>query len=124
MEAYQKVIEKYPGTPEAEKSVELIKELSEINSHLAYMEVMKKFDEGKYDEAAKGFIEIIEKYPGTESEIAARANLGICYENLHEWRKAVETYDELMKMIEGNPDELDAYRFAKTHKEWIEQNRL
>lgn len=123
-EEYRKVIERYPGSPEAEKAKDLIDELSEINAHLEYQPVFELFSNGKYEEAATGFLEVIKKYPGTDSEVAAYCNLGMSYEYLHKWKEAAEAYNQVLLKYEGAPDQVDATIFARQHRDWIVENRL
>jgi outer membrane assembly lipoprotein YfiO len=121
---YQEVIDRYPESTESKRARALIKELSEINSHLAYVEVMELFDAQQWAAAAEGFMEISGKYPGTDSQVAALCNLGMSYEHLRRWREAVEAYNQTLEVIGNEIEHIDAKRFAEQHRDWIVENRL
>ena len=78
-----------------------------------------------YRQAAVIFNNVVEKYPYTESEIGAYSNMGICYEALTEWQNASDAYDQVMKRYEeGAMVGIEAYNFARMHKDYIKANRL
>jgi tetratricopeptide (TPR) repeat protein len=112
----------------------LLKELNEIVAYLEYEKALEPFraalsenNPAKYREAIDLFRQVIEGYPNTESVIGALSNMGICYENLKEWRQAVTVYDQVLSRYIVEEEEAtlpDAYRFAKAHRDWIVANRL
>ncbi len=130
--AYEVVQQRFPDSKVAQKIPALMADLREVVAYLQYAEVEKIFaqalEEKKPDQfrrASEGFARIVERYPGTESEIGALSNMGVCYESLNEWKKAVEIYDRVLSRFSGEEAELaEAYRFARMHKAWIETNRL
>lgn len=132
IEIYEAVLRRFPDSEEAEKIPELLADLKEVVAYVAYAEVEAVFaealesgDKDKFREAIEGFNEITQKYPGTESEIGALSNMGVCYESLGEWRKAVGVYDRVLNSFDGpDAEQQEAYRFARMHKEWIETARL
>ena len=98
-------------------------------AYLRYAEVEAIFaqalaeqDPAQFRRAAAGFAEIAGDYPGTESEIGALSNMGVCYESLGQWKDAVQVYDQVLSRLAD--EQAEAYRFARMHKEWIETNRL
>ncbi len=124
LEAYKRVLEEYPDSGEASKAGSLVDELSEIQASFEYAEVMKLFDNAQYEEAAAGFKRLVEKYPGTYTEMAAYCNLGMAYENLRQWSQAVEYYEKALEQAGDNPEHYDVVGFSRQHRDWIVENRL
>ena len=129
LQTYQEVIRRFPSSPVAQKVPELIADLREVVAYLRYAEVEAIFaqalaeqDPAQFRRAAAGFAEIARDYPGTESEIGALSNMGVCYESLGQWKDAVQVYDQVLSRLAD--EQAEAYRFARMHKEWIETNRL
>ena len=127
--AYEEVSRRFPTSDVAQKVPELIDDLREVVAYLRYAEVEAIFaraledqEADQFRQAAAGFREIVQQHPGTESEIGALSNLGVCYESLGQWKEAVRVYDEVLSRFAEEQSE--AYRFAQMHKEWIETNRL
>jgi len=85
---------------------------------------MKFFEGREYDKAISGFEKIIEKYPGTHTELAAYCNLGLAYEIMRQWPEAAENYQKILEKGKDSPENADAVRFAKLHRDWIVENRL
>ncbi len=132
MDNYQKVLDLYPDTEVAQKVPETIAELKETIAYIeddkgwtSFVDARDKEDLNLYRQAAEIFELVISKYPNTESEIGAYSNAGICYEALSDWKKAAEAYDQVMKRYEeGAVVGLEAYNFARLHKDYIVANRL
>ena len=129
LQAYQEVIRRFPSSLVAQKVPELIDDLREVVAYLRYAEVEEIFaqaleeqDPAQFRRAAAGFAEIARDYPGTESEIGALSNMGVCYESLGQWKDAVQVYDQVLERLAD--EQAEAHRFARMHKEWIEANRL
>ena len=113
----------------AQKVPALIDDLREVVAYLRYAEVEKIFaqaleeqEPAQFRRAAAGFAEIARDYPGTESEIGALSNMGVCYESLGQWKDAVQVYDQVLNRLAD--EQAEAHRFARMHKDWIEANRL
>ena len=123
-EAYSLLLEQYPDSPEAPKAKILVGELSEIHASFEYGEVMKFFEGREYDKAISGFEKIIEKYPGTYTELAAYCNLGLAYEIMRQWPEAAENYQKILEKGKDSPENADVVSFAKLHRDWIVENRL
>ncbi len=124
LQNYRQVVARYPGSEEAGKARALIAELSEIQASLDYNAVMELFEAKRYDEAVAGLKQIIEKYPGTYTELAAYSNLGLAYEIMREWQEAVENYQKVLEKGADKPEHADVVSFAKMHRDWIVENRL
>lgn len=124
LQSYQRVVAHYPDAPEAAKARTLIAELSEIQASLDYSQVMELLETKQYGEAVAGLKRIIEKYPGTYTELAAYSNLGLAYEILREWKDAVENYQKVLEKGGDKPENSDVVSFAKMHRDWIVENRL
>jgi len=124
MEAYGRVIDAYPDSDEAPRARSLVAELSEIQASFDYNEVMKLLETKQYREAVTGLKGIIEKYPGTYTELAAYCNLGLAYEIMRQWREAVENYQVVEEKGGDSPENADVVGFARLHRDWIVENRL
>ena len=132
MENYQKVVELYPNSEVAAKVPETLTDLKETIAYLEYekgwdlfVQAREKEDLNLYRQAAEIFNTVVTQYPYTESEIGAYSNMGICYEALGEWKKAADAYDQVMKRYEeGATVGLEAYNFARLHKDYIIANRF
>ena len=132
LDAYNAVLARFPDSDAARKVPPLLEDLREVVAYRTYAEVEAVFvkaleeqDPDQFREAIKGFAGIVETYPGTESEIGALSNMGVCYESLEEWDKAVEAYERVLSRFDGEAaEQVEAYRFARMHKEWIETTRL
>ena len=68
--------------------------------------------------------DVIAEVPGTESEIGALSNMGVCLAELGRWRDAVGAYDRVIGMFEEKRATRDAFQFAKAHRDWIVSARL
>ena len=129
---YELVLEKYSDSEVAEKVPETLKDLKETIAYLEYEKALNFFSQAKdtedmnlYRQAAEGFESVVQKYPYTESEIGAYANMGVCYEALGEWQKAADAYDQVMRRYEeGAEVGQEAYTFARMHKDYIVANKL
>ncbi len=129
LQAYREVIRRFPNSPVAPKVPELIDDLREVVAYQHYAKVEAIFaqaledqDPTQFRRAAAGFAEVVRTYPGTESEIGALSNMGVCYESLGQWKTAVQVYDQVLERLAD--EQAEAHRFARMHKEWIEANRL
>ena len=97
-DAYTLLVENYSKSEEAVRAERLIGELSEIQASLEYKEVMKLFEAKTVSgRRVDGFRTIISKYPGTYTELAAYCNMGLSFEIMREWSKAVENYNTLLE---------------------------
>jgi len=131
-EIYQQVLEKYPDSEVAAKVPETIDELNETIAYLEYEKgynifaaAQEKEDLNLYRQAAEIFARVAKEYPFTEAEIGAYSNLGRCYEELEEWAKAVEAFDMVMRRYEeGEEVAMEAYNFARSHKQYIVANKF
>ena len=135
LSAYETVLARYPDDPLAEKVPKLVADLREIMAYLDYEQAMVPFrvamdsknpaelTREKFGETIPLLREIVDKYPGTETQIGSLVNLGICYESLSRWKEAVAVY-ERVSQGSGSQVSPDAQRFAQAHKDWIVANRL
>lgn len=124
LEAYQLLLKEYPGTAEAEKSKALVNELMDLRASADYAEAMKLLEAEKYQEVLVALREIVEKYPGTYTELAAYCNLGLIYERIGDWRKSAENYAKTLEKGGDNLESYDVVSFAKLHRDWIVKNKL
>jgi tetratricopeptide (TPR) repeat protein len=108
--------------------------LDELKEALAYqeyekgLELMDLADSGggevDYRRAIEVFTRVREAYPGTESEIGAISNMGVCLESIGRWQDAVDLYDEVIVLYEEERATREAFQFAKAHRDWIVSTRL
>ncbi|MEC8930020.1 MAG: tetratricopeptide repeat protein, partial [Candidatus Latescibacterota bacterium] len=131
LNAYQKVQEAYPDAPVAAQVPRLLDELKEALAYQEYekgLELMDLADSGggevDYRRAIEVFTRVREAYPGTESEIGAISNMGVCLESIGRWQDAVDLYDEVIVLYEEERATREAFQFAKAHRDWIVSTRL
>ncbi len=131
LEAYEKVLRYYPNSEVAPMVPSVARDLEENIAYTEYgkaitvfLEAQKTEAPAKFAEAVPLFEKVVKEFPGTESEIGALSNLGVCYEYLHEWRKAVDVFDRLLSKEGLQDNNSEAYIFAKMHKDWIVENRF
>ncbi len=130
--AYEDVRRRFPGSEVASRVPALLDDLNEVVAYTEYAvaeavfaKALETTDKAKFRQAIDGFTEIAQKYPNTESAVGALSNMGVCYESLGEWKKAVEVYDQVLgRFTEEEGEREEAYRFARMHKEWIVTSRL
>ncbi|MFC1651390.1 tetratricopeptide repeat protein [Candidatus Latescibacterota bacterium] len=129
---YERVLADYPETEVALKVPETLTDLTETVAYIEFEKGWNLFaqaqeaeDNNLYRQAAEIFKNVYEKYPGTESEIGALSNAGICYEALNMWLDAIEVYDKVIFLYEEGADvSQEALTFSQMHKAYIEANRL
>ena len=135
---YEIVLAEYGGSAIAREVPEVLHKVREIIAYGEYEQAMAVFSEGlgldkeakrdearrKFEEAVPLFVALMEKYPGTEVEVGALSNLGICYEFLRRWKEAVRTYDKVIALYEQEKASREAFQFAKGHRDWIVTSRL
>ncbi len=131
MEAYRLVQERYPDNPVSAQVPRLISELKEAIAYQHYEQALALMDSAEvsqkaehFEQAVRSFQEVIERYPGTESEIGALSNMGVCLEGLRQWRDAVAVYDRVIQMYEEKRASKEAFQFVKAHRDWIVTTRL
>jgi TolA-binding protein len=135
MAGYRLVQERYPDDPVAAQVPRLISEISEAVAYehyeaaLVLMDSAEAAEQGEsqkeyFERAVGAFQEISERYPGTESELGALSNMGVCLEGLGQWREAVAVYDQVIGMYEDKRASKEVFQFVKAHKDWIVSTRL
>jgi tetratricopeptide (TPR) repeat protein len=135
---YQIVMRDHGDSKIALEVPEVLKNVQEIIAYGEYEKAIAIFSEGlslektdnkaaaveKFREVVPLFVDLMEKYPGTEVQVGALSNLGICYEFLNQWTDAVQTYDKVIELFENQQASQEAYQFAKGHRDWIVTSRL
>jgi TolA-binding protein len=124
MVAYRNVFDQYPDSEEAPRARTLVGELNEIQASFDYNAAMKLFEAKDFDKAVPGLQDLIKKYPGTYTELAAYCNLGLAYEITRQWAAAAENYQVVSDKGGNKPENADVVSFAKLHRDWIVENRL
>lgn len=122
--AYQRVLDLYPDSEEAGRAETLIAELKEIQASFDYNQAMALLEAENFDGAISGLKDIIQKYPGTYTELAAYSNLGLVYEMQRKWQDAVDNYKVVLDKGGDRPENADVVNFAQMHRDWIVENRL
>ena len=123
-QAYESLRRRYPQSPEAGRSSRLLVDLADLEADRLYQEAMAAFDGGDYEGARRQLEAVAQRFPGTLSEMAARCNIGVCYEKTGQWRRAAAVYDSLLQRGEADPQYGAMLRFAREHRDWIRDYRL
>ena len=131
MRLYLLVQERFPTAEVASQVPRLVAELREAIAYERYEQGIALMDSAEatketqyYQQAVEIFQDVIDNYPGTESEIGALSNMGVCLEELGKWRQAVEAYDRVIQLFEDKRATRDAFLFAQSHRDWIVSTRL
>jgi len=134
MQGYLLVQERYPEDPVAADVPRLISETKEAVAYENYELALALMDsaeaaEGErrkeyFERAVSSFQVISARFPGTESELGALSNMGVCLEGLRQWRQAVAVYDQVIDMYEDKRVSKEVFQFVKAHKDWIVTTRL
>ena len=128
---YSLVQERFPTAEVASQVPRLVAELKEAIAYQRYEQGIALMDSAEttkdpqyYQQAVDIFQDVIDNYPGTESEIGALSNMGVCLEGLGKWQQAVAVYDRVIQMFEDKRATRDAFLFAQSHRDWIVSTRL
>ena len=123
-QAYHRLVERYPTSTEAARVRRLLVDLADLEADLLYQAAMATFELNDLDRARDLLEAVVERYPNTLSEMAARCNLGVCYERQGKWSDAVEIYESVLGT--GDPDShyTEMVNFAREHRDWITEYRL
>lgn len=128
---YVLVQERFPKAEVASQVPRLVAELKEAIAYERYEQGIALMDSAEatkepqyYQQAVEVFQEVIDTYPGTESEVGALSNMGVCLEGLGKWQQAVEVYDRVIQLFEDKRATKDAFLFAQSHRDWIISTRL
>lgn len=121
---YAQVVERFPETAEALQARRLLAYLADASADSLYTEGMALYDEGEFVRAIAVLEEVIECYPGTPSEAAARCNIGVSYYQMDNWRLAALAYEEAIAALEGREEEWRALEFARSNREMIGRTHL
>ena len=116
---YEQVVERFPETTEAVQARQLLAYLADAEADSLYSEGMALYDEGEFVRAIAVLEEVIERYPNTPSEAAARCNIGVSYYQMDNWRLAALAYEEAVAALEGREEEWRALEFARSNREMI-----
>ena len=116
---YEQVVERFPETAEAVQARQLLAYLADAEADSLYSEGMALYDEGEFVRAIAVLEEVIERYPNTPSEAAARCNIGVSYYQMDNWRLAALAYEEAIAALEGRKEEWRALEFARSNRELI-----
>lgn len=124
-ERFTRVVRDYPGSVEAQQAEGAIPELREALSYRQYSQMLDRFEQARAEGGAQNIRAVIEgfegvwrEYPDTAGGIAARVNVGVCYQRLHDWERAVAVFDEILAEGErGNP------RVTSQVQTFVEQRR-
>ena len=123
-ELYTQVVERFPETEEALEARRVLLYLADIEADSLYTEGMALYDRGEYARAIAVLQDVIERYPGTPSEAAARCNIGVSHHQLGDWRRAAEAYEQAVAALKGREEAWRALEFARGNRAEIERTYL
>ena len=128
IESYTVFIERYgtraDQTTQTAKAKESIEELMEIKADEVYRRAYALWEEGGADSALVLFSQVAGEFEGTESEMAALANMGMIYEEKSEYRDAFDVFETLIGKYGDDPRAGKAVDFAREHRDWINDTIL
>ena len=109
-------MERFPETEEALQARRVLIYLADIEADSLYTEGMVLYDRGEFAQAIAVLQEVIERYPSTPSEAAARCNIGVSHHQLGDWRQAAKAYERAVTVLEGREKEWRALEFARSNR--------
>ena len=118
-QVYEEIAGLYPGSGEASQASEVLRHLDDAAADSLYRKGMEEFDAGSFEAAIRLLQQVVETWPGTPSEAAARCNIGMAYQRLGEHRAAARVYDEAVRALEGREEEQEAREFARRNRAWL-----
>ena len=128
---YLQVQQRFPQDELTERIPQLLAGVRELEAYAEYEKispiVQEATDSRGEDQLhrALGLLgEFTGKYPGTQAALGALNNIGMCHEGLSEWQEAVTIYDQVIELCEAGKGGMEAYGFAKEHREWIAGGKL
>ncbi|MBM3279504.1 MAG: tetratricopeptide repeat protein [Candidatus Handelsmanbacteria bacterium] len=128
---YLQVQQRFPQDELAERIPQLLAGVRELEAYAEYekispivQEATDSKDEGQLHRALGLLAEFTGKYPGTQAALGALNNIGMCHESRSEWLEAVTVYDQVIELCEAGKGGMEAYGFAKEHREWIVGGKL
>ena len=121
---YEQVVERFPETQEAVQARQVLVYLNDVEADSLYRTGMDLFDIQEYERAIQILQQVIEAYPDTPSEAAARCNIGVAYQQMKEYRRAAMVYREAVQVLKEREEEWRALAFARENLDWIAQNIL
>ncbi len=121
---YAQVVERFPETTEAVQARQLLAHLADAEADSLYSEGMALYDQGEFVRAIAVLEEVIERYPNTPSEAAARCNIGVSYYQMDNWRLAALAYEEAVVALADRKEEWRALEFARSNRAMIGRTYL
>jgi len=102
-ERFTRIEEAFPESEAADQARQFIPRLQEAIAFREYGPVSEELNQAldaESDELLRLLIPRLEqvwsKYPETASGVGAKLNVGVCYQNLREWKAAVETFETII----------------------------
>ena len=100
---FRQIQEEYPDSPAAEQAARVMPELLEALAYREYSAVVEDFDRAMDEDDNKllravipRFEAVWETYPKTSSGVGAKVNVGVCFQRLKEWERAVAAWGEVI----------------------------
>jgi len=121
---YQQVIAGFPQSQEAAQAHKQLRFLGDVEADALYIQGMARYDAQDYAGAIQLLQQVIDQYPGTPSEAAARCNLGMAFQQLQQWDQALRQYEEAIALLQSRPEEQQALKFAQQNRAWIAEHIL
>ncbi len=112
---YEQLVKNFPEAPQAATARELLVQLRDAAADPLYTAGMEHFEAGDYAQAVALLEQVVEQYPDTPSEAAARCNIGIALQRMHNERAAIRVYVETIEALQDRPEEERARQFAQQH---------
>ena len=102
-ELFSDVKARFPDSEAATRAGEFISRLLDAIAFRQYEpiaaqldSVLEAEDEAEMQQLIPRLEALWEQYPETSSGVGAKLNVGVCYQNLRQWRAAVETFDAII----------------------------
>ena len=132
-ELFQGLQADFPESEAAIEAEEVLQDLQEAVAFREYSGAMEAFDRAIEDDDRDLIREVIgpleavwRQYPMTSSGLAAKMNVGVCYQQLGEWRKAVDAFSDVIAQGEQGNDRVTTrmMEFCQRRRHTIERKHL
>lgn len=121
---YTELVARFPETQEALQAHQLLVGLSDVEADSLYQQAMRRYDAEEFEVAVDLLQQVVDRYPGTPSEAAARCNIGMAWQQQQHFERAIQVYEQTITALRDRADEWRALAFARENRDWIYQKIL
>ena len=130
---FTRIERRFPESEAASQAQQFMPRLLEAIAYREYAGVLDDFnraldaeDDGLLRQLIPKFEALWSQYPETTSGVGAKLNIGVCYQNLKEWKAAVETFETIIAAGEEGNEQVtpQVQGFAERRRDMIARKFL